>query len=188
MTASLADAELVGQAREGSRAAFDELVDRYWNSAVAMARQRTRTWADAQDAAQEAFILAYRKLESLRDPERFGGWLFTIVARSCIEVARRAARRPTHVEDVEVLEPMSSPDVVESGSDLDARGLREEIREAIEALPERYRPVVILRYGQGMDVKSIATTLSMPLGTVVSQIFRANRLLRTRLSHLVKSS
>ena len=186
MAASLADAELVGRARDGSRAAFDELVDRYWNSAVALARQRTRTWADAQDAAQEAFVLAFRKLESLRDPERFGGWLFTIVTRACIEVARRAARRPTNVEDVEVLEPPSMPDT--GDADLDARGLQEAIREAIEALPERYRPVVVLRYGQGMDVKSIAATLSMPLGTVVSQIFRANRLLRTRLRHLVNAS
>lgn len=186
MSASLADPALVEQARAGSRTAFDQLVDRYWNSAVALARQRTRNWADAQDAAQEAFVLAFRKLESLRDPERFGGWLFTIVARSCIEVARRAARRPTHVEDVEVLEPLSLPD--DDGGDLDAHGLREAIREAIEALPERYRPVVVLRYGQGMDVKTIASTLSMPLGTVVSQIFRANRLLRTRLRHLVKAS
>lgn len=185
MTAPLADADLVERALEGSRASFDELVDRYWNSAVALARQRTRNWADAQDAAQEAFVLAFRKLASLRDPHRFGGWLFTIVARSCIEVGRRKARRPTYVEDIEVLEPPPTPDA--GAHEIDRSGLRDQIAEAIEALPERYRPVVVLRYGQGMDVKSIATTLSMPLGTVVSQIFRANRVLRARLRHLVKS-
>lgn len=185
MTAPLADADLVERALGGSKAAFDELVDKYWHSAVALARQRTRNWADAQDAAQEAFVLAYRKLGSLRDSHRFGGWLFTIVARSCIEVGRRNARRPTHVEDIEVLDPLPTPD--DSEHTIDRSRMRDEIADAIEALPERYRPVIVLRYGQGMDVKSIATTLSMPLGTVVSQIFRANRILRTRLRHLVNS-
>ena len=65
---------------------------------------------------------------------------------------------------------------------------RDEIQAAIEALPERYRPVVLLRYGQGLAVKDISESLDVPLGTVVSQIFRANRILRTRLAHLVRES
>ena len=56
---------------------------------------------------------------------------------------------------------------------------------AIEALPDRYRPVVVLRYGQQMSVKDIGRSLGLPVGTVVSQIFRANRILRTKLKHLV---
>ena len=192
MTASPSDAALVAQAREGVSGAFDRLVDRYWNAAVAMARQRTHNAADAHDAAQNAFVLAFRKLERLRDPEKFAGWLFTIVARASVDGIRRAARQPRSVEDVTLLKPQAAaPDGADPvGAHADRAGpdreeLRQAIHQAIEELPQRYRPVVVLRYGQGMDVKSIAAALGIPLGTVVSQMFRANRLLRKRLRHLV---
>ncbi len=181
MTRTPSDAELVAQALAGSTAAFDELVARYWNGAVGMAWQRTRRWADAEDAAQEAFVLAYHKLQSLRSPERFGGWLFTIVHRACIENARRKKRRPMPLSDVEVMSD-ANHETSDASPNID---VRREIMEAIQALPERYRPVVVLRYGQGMAVKDIGMSLGVPVGTVVSQIFRANRILRTQLKHLV---
>lgn len=180
---SPSDAELVERSIEGSSEAFDLLMDRYWNAARSIAYQRTRSWADAEDAAQDAFVLAFNKLASLRNPERFGGWLFVIVHRSCIEGARRRARRPTPVPDVEAVKVMSN-DAEDLPSD---SGLRAEIMSAIEALPDRYRPVVIMRYGQGLAVKDIGRALGLPPGTVVSQMFRANRILRTRLKHLVGS-
>ena len=174
------DAQLVRLARQGSKSAFDALLDRYWSAAVSLARHHTRNWSDAEDAAQDAFVLAFRKLEQLRDAERFGGWLLSIVTRSCIETARK--RRPLPVEDVSVLtQPTEEPDV----SALDRQGLRDQVHQAIHALPERYRAVVVLRYGQGMSVKAIGRTLNLPLGTVVSQLFRANRILRPRLQHLI---
>lgn len=182
MAAIPSDAALVAEALAGATAAFDTLVDRYWHPAVAMARQRTRSWVDAEDAAQEAFVLAFRKLQSLRSPERFGGWLFTIVQRTCIEKARRKARRPLVSEDVETL---IVPDEDLAPLDGVSGEVRDEILAAVEALPEHYRPVVVLRYGQGMAVKDIGRSLGVPVGTVVSQIFRANRILRTKLQHLV---
>jgi len=147
-----------------------------------MAWQRTRRWNTAEDAAQEAFVLAFRKLGSLRSPERFGGWLFTIVHRACIENARRKARRPMPLSDIEVMTDTSHGASGPSTADSETR---REIMEAIDALPERYRPVVVLRYGQDMPVKDIGRALGLPVGTVVSQIFRANRILRTQLKHLV---
>ncbi len=182
MSATPSDADLVGEALSGVTGAFDELVGRYWRAAVSMARQRTRSWVDAEDAAQEAFVLAFRKLRSLRSPERFGGWLFIIVQRACIEAARRRARRPLAVADLEGI-PVSEADLDPIRAS--AGEVREQIRLAIDALPEHYRPVVILRYGQGMAVKDIGQSLGIPVGTVVSQIFRANRILRTKLQHLV---
>ena len=185
MADSPSDVHLVAEARAGSGAAFDELVDRYWTGARALAYQRTRNWSDAEDAAQEAFVLAFRKLHLLRDPERFGGWLFTIVARSCVEVARRKARRPALLEDAEVvLSDAGEPEMKQ----VDQETVRTEINEAIGTLPERYRAVVVLRYGQDMSVKAIGKTLGLPVGTVVSQMFRANRLLRARLGHLVSDA
>ena len=182
MAANPSDAALVAEALAGVSGAFDDLVDRYWHAAVAMARQRTRSWVDAEDAAQEAFVLAFRKLQHLRSPERFGGWLFTIVQRTCIEKARRKARRPLTSGDVETL---NVPDEELAPLDDLPGDVRDEIMAAIEALPEHYRPVVVLRYGQGMAVKDISRSLGVPVGTVVSQVFRANRILRTKLQHLV---
>ena len=182
MPVSPSDADLVGAALTGSSRAFDELMDRYWRSARAVAYQSTRSWSDADDAVQEAFILAFRKLRSLRSPERFGGWLFTIVQRCCVEAARGRARRPVPIPEVEVMTDAHEPP---EDAKHEQRELREQIMSAIEDLPERYRPVVILRYGQAMAVKDIGRSLGLPVGTVVSQMFRANRILRDRLRHLV---
>ncbi len=176
------DADLVIQAQGGSRPAFDALVDRYWRSAVSVAYQRTRRWSDAEDAAQDAFVLAFRKIGQLREPAKFPGWFFTIVARSCVEMARRKPRRPVTVEDPEA---MANPQIESKDETADRDPVREQIQAAFEALPERYRPVVMLRYGQGMPVNDISQALDVPRGTVVSQIFRANRILRTKLKHLV---
>ena len=182
MSVSPSDAELVEEARGGSSKAMDVLLDRYWATARAVAYQRLRRWDDAEEAAQEAFVLAFRKLGSLRSPERFGGWLFTIVQRSCVESVRRKARRPQPISEIEVMGEHEDAADAAGASD---RELRSEIMSAIDELPDRYRPVVLLRYGQDMPVKEIGRTLGLPLGTVVSQMFRANRILRTRLKHLV---
>ena len=144
----------------------------------------TSNWTDAEEAAQDAFVLAYQRLGQLRDVQRFGGWLFPIVARRCIEAVRR--RRPTPVEDVEVLSESLAEGPPEPESE--SMALRDTIQAAIGALPEHYRAVVVLRYGQDMSVKDISRTLDRPLGTVVSQIFRANRMLREQLQHVVTAS
>ena len=175
------DAELVEQTIRGSRSAFDQLLDRYWSSAVSLARSYTHNLTDAEEAAQDAFVLAYQRIGQLRDARRFGGWLFTIVARRCLEASRR--RRPTPVEDVEVLGESLAEGTPEPESE--SVVVRDSIQRAIAALPEHYRAVVVLRYGQDMSVKDISRTLDRPLGTVVSQIFRANRVLREQLQHLV---
>ncbi len=182
MASVQSDTDLVLLARGGDHRAFEALVDRYWRSAVSMAWQRTRHQADAEDAAQDALVLAWRKLAQLRDPARFAGWFFTIVARSCVEVARRKPRRPVPVEDPE---PMTEPVLDPTGTRGDQSTVLSQIQKAISHLPERYRSVVVLRYGQQMSVAEIGRTLDLPRGTVVSQIFRANRILRGKLGHLV---
>ena len=96
--------------------------------------------------------------------------------------ARRKARRPLTSGDVETL---NVPDEELAPLDDLPGDVRDEIMAAIEALPEHYRPVVVLRYGQGLAVKDISRSLGVPVGTVVSQVFRANRILRTKLRHLV---
>ena len=177
------DQALVNAALEGNRSAFDALIDRYWNGAVSMAHARTRSWDDAEDVAQDAFVLAYDRLPQLREPARFAGWFFTIVARTCVEIARRRPRRPVAVDNVE---GMTEPFMQRKDRHVDRQTLRDQVQGALAALPPRYRPVVLLRYGQGLSVKAIGESLDMPRGTVVSQIFRANRILRRQLRHLVR--
>ena len=182
MATADSDADLVLLAQAGSHRAFEALMDRYWQAAVRLAWKRTRRHSDAEDAAQDACVLAWRKIDQLRDPHRFAGWFFTIVARACIELARRGPRRPLAIEDPE---PMLEPSPDEQTHAPTQRDAKDAIQNAIEALPERYRAVVVLRYGQAMSVKDICRTLDLPRGTVVSQMFRANRILRDKLAHLV---
>ena len=185
MWQNLADAELVAHALTGEGEAFDELVRRHWPVAASLAYQRVRRWADAQDVAQDAFVLAFRKLAALRDPERFGGWLYQIVRRTCAEHVRRHKRRPMLLVD----EPEMLGESVERAPESPTREQRdaaEAIQAAIAELPERYRKVVALRYGMGLSVKEICKILDLPFGTVVSHMYRANRLLRPRLKNLVK--
>jgi len=130
----------------------------------------------ARDAVQEGFIRAWHSLPSLRDPDRFEGWLRSLVARSCLDILRRRGRRPIEVE-------LASTDVpIEDSSNVTAD--RELLSAILRRLPPDQRAVVVLRYYFDLEVPEIAATLAIPIGTAKSRLHRSITVMRTALADI----
>jgi RNA polymerase sigma factor (sigma-70 family) len=179
-------AELVQDARAGDPRAFGVLVDRYQGQAYALAYSLLGDWAEAQDMAQEAFLRAYRNLDLLADPTRFGPWLRRIVFGTCMDWARRfrpELYRSTH--DGAGGELAGSGGVSGPGAgpleQLLLRELSQVVLEAIAALPDRQRVPLTLFHLDGLSHEKVARFLGVPVGTVRSLVSRARAALRPLL-------
>ncbi len=174
------DADLVRQALAGERVAFEALVARYWERLYVLATHSKLVGSGPEDVVQEAFIQACRKLASLREPARFGSWLYTIALRIC---ARRRAGRTGAMVPLSEGTPSANrhADPAAAG---EASETRERVRAAVASLADDYRVVVTLRFFDGMSCEQIAEHLALPVGTVWTRLHRANGILRRKLGYL----
>jgi len=131
---------------------------------------------DAEDIAQDAFARAYRRFASLRDREQFRSWLVRMTWRIALDHRRAAMRRARREQAVAVLAPSST-----QADDL-ARERRERLWQAVDALPDRLRLVIVLAAIEGHSVRDVATLLDAPEGTIKSRLFEA----RKRLQELLR--
>jgi RNA polymerase sigma-70 factor (ECF subfamily) len=170
---------MVEYALEGDLDAFNRLVMEYQDLAYNVAYRVLGERTAAEDAVQDAFISAFRKLKSFRGGS-FKAWLLRIVTNACYDELRRQKRRPmvplqpTDAEDDEIESPSWLEDPGESPEET---ALREELSEAIQnclnSLDNDFRIVVVLVDIQGMDYAEAAETAKTPLGTIKSRLARA---------------
>ena len=175
MNRSLADDELVAFARAGSHEAFRELVERYRAPIVRFAYRLTHNPDEANDVAQDTFLRAYRGLGSFEPKRPFARWLFAI-ARNAAHDALRRSRRSLDIERPEASEQPGPEELALRHDD----GLR--LREALDALPQRYRAVLELYYLRGLLYREVSGELGIPIGTVKTYLRRAKRRMRHELS------
>jgi RNA polymerase sigma-70 factor (ECF subfamily) len=173
------DGELVRAALKGDQEAFGVLVTRYQRPAYLVALSVTGNSEDAEDVAQESFLVALRRLEDNRDPERFGGWFLTIVRNRARNLLRRERIRKT-----DDLVPELSPGRGGPGQDLDRWEIREHIERALEGLSEVRKEVLFLHDLEGWKHREIGERLGIPDGTVRSHLHFARKYLRERLTVL----
>ena len=173
-----ADAELVRRARGGDREAFGQLVRRYQGAAYAAAVGLLGSHEDALDVVQDAFMAAYCGLGRLRDGKQFGPWLRTIVRRRVLDRirSRRSARMA-----LSAMADTESAVIRSSSGDYDRQRRRAELWEAVEALPEKYREVVLLHYVEHWPYKRIAAFTGLPVSTVKGRLQVARGRLKERL-------
>jgi RNA polymerase sigma-70 factor (ECF subfamily) len=175
-----ADAEIVRAVLSGDRSAFALLVARYERAVWATAWRVLRDKPSADDAGQEAFLQAFRRLSQLRRPEQFGIWVLRIARREAIRLARRRAREPGCSLDAPGIDPPGDGDIRDgpsSGLAADA----EELLAAVAKLPEHERLVVVLHYLEGHPATEVAEALGRPVGTVTKQLSRALSRLRVKI-------
>jgi len=170
------DGELVRKAREGDEVAFGALVKRYQRPAYAVALSVTGRHEDAEDAAQESFLVALSRLEECRSPERFGGWLMTIVRNRSKNLIRRESLRETEQVPPGARSSAPTPDRVTENVEL-----RTLLEDAMEELPEVQREIVLLHDLEGWKHREIAERLEIPSGTVRSHLHFARKALRAAL-------
>ena len=168
------DAEAVERVRAGDVEAYRVLVERHWRGVLAVLRQRLGNSADVEDLLQETFVRAYERLGQLREPRKFRLWLLRIATKLCADLRRRRREVVPGEESLRML--------VESQSSRNARPRPDtDVLDAVDALPQKYREVVMLRFLGGMTCKEIAEFLDEPAGTVRNRLFRALEMLRSKL-------
>ena len=180
------DRELVERARAGDHDAFEQLVQQYERKVYITAHRLMGFVADAMDASQEVFIRVYRFLDTFNAESSFSTWLYRITINVCKDMLRRRAVRaelPLELEDEEngtfVNEISDSTyDPVEI---YERAELRQVIRTGIDALPETYKQIILLRDIAGLSYEEIADTLQIEIGTVKSRLSRARERLRNYL-------
>jgi RNA polymerase sigma factor (sigma-70 family) len=176
-------AQLVDDARKGSAEARDELVRRHYREIAALAAATVNDATEAEDLAQETFIRAFRNLDLLVDPNRFGPWVRRIVVGVSIDWLR--AFRPalyhgwSDADEVTLSSSAPSPLEIVLRSEIVAR-----VRAALDALPPRYRVPLRLYHLDGLSHAKIAVALDVPVGTVRSLVARARRKLAPLLAEL----
>lgn len=155
------DAQLIEAARNGDVEAFRALYERHWRMAVGVALHCVRDRHLAEDAAQEAFAVACRRLATLRDGERFPQWLRVVCRRVAIRLRRRQGRR----------QPIDL-DQLAAGNNGDP-SQRLPVAEAIDRLPSRAREVIVLHYFSELSHEEIARTLGISTPAVHGLLQRA---------------
>ncbi len=172
------DHQLVERSRAGDVAAFEELVKRHQARAYAIAYRLLGRREDAQDVAQEAFTRAYFRLAEFRGTAQFRTWLYRILVNLATDYLRR--RKPEVPEDQAAFQMVDTRD--NPGENWDRQELRQNIEEAVKALPADLRTVILLRELEGLSYADIARVIRRPVGTVMSRLFHARRRLQQRLS------
>ncbi|MEE2863522.1 MAG: sigma-70 family RNA polymerase sigma factor [Gemmatimonadota bacterium] len=176
MSEASSEGELVRLALEGDEHAFGNLVELYQRAAYAVAYSVTGRHEDAEDAAQESFLVALERLEECRNPDRFGGWLMTIVRNRSKNLIRRESLRETDEIPMGATSRSPMPDrVVENIQ------IRETLEGALRKLPEVQRQIVLLHDLEGWKHREIADRLGLPSGTVRSHLHFARKALRVEL-------
>jgi RNA polymerase sigma-70 factor (ECF subfamily) len=168
----LDEEELIARAQRGDTHAYTELVHRYQGIAFRTAYVVAGDAADAEDAAQDAFVKAWRALGRFRRGAPFRPWLLQIVANEARN-RRRSAGRRAHLA-LRVAGGASSGDAAPSPeATLLAAEQRDELLAAVNALPEEQRAVISLRYFVGLSEDEVAQALGVAHGTVKSRTARA---------------
>lgn len=160
-------------ARLGDPAAILRLLEIAQPDIRRYARAACRGSADAEDAAQEALWLLFRRVGAIRSAAALSAWLFTVVRRECLRLARRAGLAGAALE---------SSAAAEALSDMPAAELRLDLAAAIESLPERYREVALMRDVGEMTIGEIAASLGATRQAVKARLHRARLLMRDYLT------
>lgn len=171
---------------------FREIVTRFQDMAFACAYAVLRDFWLAQDVAQEAFIIAWRKLDQVQDPDAFPGWFRRIVINECHRLTRgkKLWFVPIEAADDEVNRGTVGSTRAGHNSDPHARleldELRDRVRRAIDSLPEHERLVTTLFYISEYSQNQISAFLELPVSTVVKRLYTARQRLKKRMIEMFK--
>jgi RNA polymerase sigma-70 factor (ECF subfamily) len=182
---ALADEPLVRLASQGDESAIRILIQRHNRRLFRVARAVLRDDADAEDVVQETYVRAFTNLGSFRGEARLSTWLTRIALNEALGRARR--RRPTvELSDAEMREgrvlmfPSASTSANPENETARSQ-LRHVLEDAVDALPEAFRVVFVLRDIEGMDTEEAASQLQIRPETVKTRLHRARRMLRSAI-------
>jgi RNA polymerase sigma-70 factor (ECF subfamily) len=176
------DREAVRRVQAGDKDAFEPLVEKYKRKVFRLAYQVLRDQEEALDAAQEAFVKAFRALPAFKGDSAFYTWLFRITMNVALDRRRQRAARVKSLgaEDVtpeewERTAVSTDPDPEDVATSAERR---DRIRKGLDSLSEHHRAIIILSDIEGLQYREIAEVLGIPMGTVMSRLHHARKRLR----------
>ena len=176
------DTQLVKASQQGNQDAFALLVQRHQHRVFNMVLRMLRDYEEASEITQEAFLAAWLGLPSFRGEARFATWLYRIAYNCALKQLERRKRERSLQAAMEAEQILEGVNREKRAEDLlELRDRQAIVREQIEKLPAKYRSVLILRHLQEMTYEEMADILTMPIGTIKTQLFRARHLLKERL-------
>jgi RNA polymerase sigma-70 factor (ECF subfamily) len=181
------DADLVDRARQGDPAAFGELVDRHRSAVYRAALAALGSHADAEDAAQDAFLAAYRRLDGFRGDASFKTWLLTITWHQALNRRRSVSRIWRRIVDASTFEDAPSPldDDKAAGPTPEETvaddQLRRNVQSAIRTLAPKLRDALLLAQSGEHSYEEIGAMLKVPVGTVKWRVSEARKAVKQQL-------
>jgi RNA polymerase sigma-70 factor (ECF subfamily) len=190
------EATLVAQLRAGDEAAFEQVVRLYGGRLLAVARRIVGTEEDARDAVQDAFLNAFRSLDRFEGNAKLSTWLHRIVVDAALMKLRTRKRKPE--QSIETM----LPSFLEDGHHeerfksweepvdklMERAETRELVRKQIDALPDGYRTVLVLRDIEGLDTEETAKVLGLSVNATKIRLHRARQALRSMLAPHFRSA
>ena len=177
------DGELIKRTLAGDEAAFGPLVDKYKGAVHALVYRKIGDFHIAEELTQDAFLQAYQKLSTLRNPVHFAGWLYVIASRCCLMWYRKKRLSTSSLAKVET-------DEMEIIAQRDYRDehQRQEVRDALDSLPESQRTVLMLHYLGGLSCAEIGRFIGTSEGAIKDRLYRARLRLREEITNMMQET
>jgi RNA polymerase sigma-70 factor (ECF subfamily) len=180
------DSRNIKKALKGDQTAYRAILKKYHDQVYNLLYRMVHDKDEVEDLTQEAFIKAFNSLANFNEEFAFSTWLYKIATNNCIDYIRKkklatfSIDKPIESKDGEY--SFEIPDSTYEPDKTLIAGQRTKIlEEAVNALPEKYRQVILMRHTEDKDYQEIADTLKLPLGTVKAHIFRAREILYKKL-------
>ena len=183
------DELLVKKVQEGDTNAYNVLVIKYQYKVAQIISKFVANNADINDIAQDAFIKAYKAINSFRGESSFYTWLYRIVVNAAKTFLESNSKHKNSIDvdspefqsidEQGILASKDTPDRI-----IESQELHEVIIKAMNDLPKELREAITLREIEGMSYDDMAIALKVPVGTVRSRIFRAREFIESRMAHL----
>jgi RNA polymerase sigma-70 factor (ECF subfamily) len=168
------DQQLVEAAQRGDRDAFVDLIRTRADRLFALSHRILRDVDRAEDAFQDALVIAWRDLPALRDPDRLDAWLRRLFVNVCLEHASRERRRTANLRVL----PLDGPPAPD---ELLSVGLRDQLERGFRRLSPQQRAILVLHHFMGYAPAEMAELLGIPDGTARSRLHNAHRAMRAAL-------
>lgn len=174
----------IARAQRGDQAAFGQLVQVYERPVYNLAYRMLGDPTEAEDAAQETFVRAYRALSTYEPERKFVNWLLSIASHYCIDRLRQKGRSVPISLDGPLPDEWLASDMGSPEQQVSAKEEREQVHQILEMLPPAYRAAVILRYWHDMSYQEIATVMSTSESAIKSRLHRARLLMARQFQQL----
>jgi len=185
--------ELIELAKEGSHAAFEELIERNHKKIFKSVYVFSKSSQDTEDVLQQTWIKAWKNMDRFKEKSSFSTWLYRIAKNNFFDLMRKyKSRKVVYSDDLELIENISIKEGYLSNNNsspseaLESKEMARRIRSLIDSLPKDHKEVITLLFDKDMSYKGIAEKVKIPIGTVMSRIFYAKKQLRKKVKGLSK--